>query len=131
MVLIELSHDKSKTFGHLYYVVTDNNSFDAMTIDYIEYYFINKLKNSSSYLLENKDMRTSEPIVSIYDKPNIEAYIEQIEFLLKTEGIDFDEQQVTEDSKFYYQRIKKISCLKISIKKEVHTSYRLFNKRNQ
>lgn len=60
-------------------------------------------------------MRTSEPIVSIYDKPNLEAYIEQIEFLLKTEGIDFDEQQVTEDSKFYYSKNKKYHA-KISIK---------------
>lgn len=111
-----LSHDKSKTFWSFCIMfVTDNNSFDAMTIDYIEYSFINKLKNSSSYSLENKDMRTSEPIVSIYDKPNLEAYIEQIEFLLKTEGIDFDEQQVTEDSKFYYSKNKKYHA-KISIK---------------
>ncbi|NLM97128.1 MAG: DUF4357 domain-containing protein [Halanaerobiaceae bacterium] len=95
--------------------VTDNNSFDALTIDYIEYYFINKLKGSSSYLLENKDMRTSEPIISIYDKPKLMAYIEQIEFLLKTEGIDFDEQQVAEDTRFYYPVNKKYHA-KISIK---------------
>jgi len=86
-----------------------------MTIDFIEYHFINKLKNSSSYLLENKDMRSSEPTVSIYDKPNLMAYIEQIEFLLKTEGIDFSEQQVTEDSKFYYSKNRKYHA-KISIK---------------
>lgn len=40
-----LSHDKSKTFWSFCIMfVTDNNSFDAMTIDYIEYSFINKLK---------------------------------------------------------------------------------------
>ncbi len=111
-----LSHDKSKVFWSFCIMfVTDNNSFDAMTIDFIEYYFINKLKNSSSYLLENKDMRNSEPIVSIYDKPNLKAYIEQIEFLLKAEGIDFDEQQIIENSKFYYPKNKRYQA-KISIK---------------
>lgn len=52
-------------------------------------------------------MRNSEPIVSIYDKPNLIAYIEHIEFLLNTEGIDFNEQQIAEDSKFYYSKNKK------------------------
>lgn len=111
-----LSHDKSKAFWSFSIMfVTDNNSFDAMTIDYIEYSFIRKLKNSSSYLLDNKDMRNSEPIVSIYDKPNLNAYIEQIEFLLKTEGIDFNEQQIAEDSEFYYPKNKRYYA-KISIK---------------
>lgn len=110
-----LSHDKSKTFwSYCIMFVTDNNSFDAMIIDYIEYHFINKLKKSSTYLLENKDMRNSEPIVSIYDKPDLKAYIEHIEFLLNTEGINFDEQQIAKGSKFYYAKNKKYHA-KISI----------------
>jgi hypothetical protein len=47
--------------------VTDNNSFDKLSIDYLEYDFIQKFKASSCVLL-NKDLR---PNVSVYDFPNV------------------------------------------------------------
>lgn len=110
-----LSHEKEKSFWSFCIMfVTDNNSFDALSIDYIEYYFINKLKNSSSYILENNIIKI-EPVVSVFDRPNLLAYIEQIEFLLKAEGIDFNEQQVDKNSKFYYPKNKEYHA-KISIK---------------
>ena len=102
------SHNKTKMFWSFCIMfVTDNNSFDAMTIDFMEYYFINKLKNSSSYSLENKDMRSNEPNISIFDKPTVMALIEQIEFLLRAEGINFSEQKADENSKFYLPKSKK------------------------
>lgn len=96
------SHQANKLFwSYCTMFVTDNNSFDALTIDYMEYYFIQKLKKSSQFSLENKDMRTNEPNVSIYDKPTVMSYIEQINFLLKAEGIDFSESTMTITNKFY------------------------------
>jgi len=96
------SHQANKLFwSYCTMFVTDNNSFDALTIDYMEYYFIQKLKKSSQFSLENKDMRTNEPNVSIYDKPTVMSYIEQINFLLKAEGIDFSESTMTLTNKFY------------------------------
>lgn len=87
--------------------VTDNNSFDTLTIDYLEYYFISKLKKSGKYLLENKAMRNKEPNVSIYDKPTVYSYIDQIEFLLNAEGITIDEEKTDHKTKFYYPKNKK------------------------
>ena len=88
-------HVRNKDFwSYCLMFVTDNNSFDKMAIDYLEYEFIKKLKKSS-YLLENHDLRMTEPNISIYDKPNLNAYIEQIEFLLNAEGVVLDEIQET------------------------------------
>lgn len=99
-----LAHERSKKFwSYCIMFVTDNNSFDAMTIDFIEYYFIDKLRNSSAFILENKDLR-SEPNISIFDKPNLMAYIDQIEFLLKAEGIEFNELKISESNDFYYPK---------------------------
>lgn len=70
--------------------VTDNNSFDKLAIDYLEYEFIKKFKKSS-YVLTNKDLRNQEPNVSVYDRPMLTAFIEQIEFLLSAEGITIRE----------------------------------------
>lgn len=87
--------------------VTDNNSFDTLTIDYLEYYFIGKLEKSGKYILENKAMRETEPNVSIYDKPTVYSYIRQIEFLLKAEGISIEEEKSDTRTKFYYPKNKK------------------------
>lgn len=102
------SHDNNKMFWSFCIMfVTDNNSFDTMIIDYMEYYFIRKLETSGRYLLENKAMRKIEPIISIYDKPTVEAYIKQIEFLLKAEGISLEEQKSTHFTKFYFPKSNK------------------------
>ena len=99
------SHDTNKMFWSFCIMfVTDNNSFDTMTIDYMEYYFIRKLETSGRYLLENKAMRKIEPNVSIYDKPTVKSYIHQIEFLLKAEGISLEEEKSTVSTKFYFPK---------------------------
>ncbi len=87
--------------------VTDNNSFDALTIDYLEYHFIQKLEKSGRYTLDNKVIRKTEPNVSIYDKPTILTYIAQIEFLLKAEGINIEEQKSDVYTKFYHPKNKR------------------------
>ena len=73
----------------------------------MEYEFIKRFKKSS-FTLMNKDPRTNEPNVSMYDKPNILSYISQIEFLLSAEGVSIDiipVDAITE--KFYYPKNKK------------------------
>lgn len=95
-------HIRNKDFwSHCILFVTDNNSFDKLAIDYMEYAFIKRLKKTS-YVLINKDLRTTEPNVSIYDKPNLDAYIEQIEFLLNAEGVVFNVLQSGESARKYY-----------------------------
>lgn len=92
------------TYGILF--VTDNNSFDKLSIDYLEYEFIQRFKKSS-YVLTNKDLRLNKPNISVYDIPNVEAFITQIKFLLSAEGIDIDEQQDRNELiKYYYPPTK-------------------------
>ena len=105
------SHRQNKQFwSYCIMFVTDNNSFDAMTIDYMEYHYIKKLKKSSQYLLDNRDMRTSEPVISIYDRPIIMSYIEQIDFLLRAEGVEFSEEYLPPTVKYYSPASKKYSA---------------------
>ncbi len=92
------------SYGILF--VTDNNSFDKLSIDYLEYEFIRRFKRSS-YVLMNKDLRLNKPNISVYDLPNLEAFITQIEFLLSAEGINVDEQEEKDESiKYYYPSAK-------------------------
>jgi len=100
-------HVKSKEFWtYCIMFVTDNNSFDKLTIDYLEYKFIEKFKKST-YVLINKDLRNQEPNISIYDKPKLSAFIEQIEFLLNAEGIIISEFIPDENELTYYYSTKK------------------------
>ncbi|MFW5442534.1 GIY-YIG nuclease family protein [Aerococcus urinaeequi] len=98
--------NKKDFWSYCILFVTDNNSFDKLTIDYMEYEFIKRFRKSS-FTLMNKDPRTNEPNVSMYDKPNILSYIEQIEFLLSAEGISLEEPPTTKiNEKFYYPKNK-------------------------
>lgn len=99
-------HVKSKNFwSYAILFVTDNNSFDKLSIDYLEYEFIQRFKKSS-YILTNRDLRPNKPNVSIYDVPNLEVFIDQIDFLLRAEGIDVDEAETTDVSIKYYSSNK-------------------------
>jgi len=95
-------HVKNKEFWtYCILFTTDNNSFDALSIDYLEYEFIRKFQRSS-YIIVNKDLRSKEPNVSIYDRPNLEASIRQIEFLLSTEGVVVEEDSKMNSRIKYY-----------------------------
>lgn len=101
------SHVLTKEFwNHCIMFVSDNNVFDANVIDYIEYYFIDLLKRKSSYSLDNIVQSVTEPNLSIFDKITINAYIEQIEFLLKAEGKDLVEREKDSDIKYYSPKSK-------------------------
>ena len=83
-----IDHKYKKSFwSHCIMFVSDNNAFDTNAIDYMEYYFIQKVVSAGVYMVENKDERKKEPNVSIYDKPTYDQYIMQIEFLLQIEGV--------------------------------------------
>ncbi|GEK90235.1 protein of unknown function [Alkalibacterium putridalgicola] len=104
--------NKKDFWSYCILFVTDNNSFDKLTIDYMEYEFIKRFKKSS-FTLMNKDPRTNEPNISMYDKPNILAYINQIEFLLSAEGVSIDTISTDQfNERFYYPENKNYrSCI--------------------
>ena len=83
-----IDHKYKKSFwSHCIMFVSDNNAFDTNAIDYMEYYFIQKVVSAGVYVVENKDERKKKPNVSIYDQPAYDQYITQIEFLLQIEGV--------------------------------------------
>ncbi|OCA86007.1 hypothetical protein A8F94_14270 [Bacillus sp. FJAT-27225] len=84
------SHLREKDFwqyGILF--VTDNNSFDKLSIDYLEYYFIQAF-SSTQYSLENRDLRTVAPNVNVFNKSTLTSFALQIQFLLEAMGISFN-----------------------------------------
>lgn len=83
-------HIRTKSFwSYCIMFVTDNNSFDKLTIDYLEYKFLGKFKKSS-FSLMNKDLREKEPNINVFDIERLNSFINQIEFLLRAEGISID-----------------------------------------
>lgn len=84
------SHLREKDFwqyGILF--VTDNNSFDKLSIDYLEYYFIQAFAKTQ-YSLENRDLRTVVPNVNVFNKSTLNSFALQIQFLLEAMGISFN-----------------------------------------
>lgn len=70
-------------------------------IDYMEYYFIRKLIKSRAYELDNRDKRDREPNISTFNQPAYLSYIEQIEFLLRADGIILDAPRKSKQQKYY------------------------------
>ncbi|WP_342542432.1 GIY-YIG nuclease family protein [Paenisporosarcina sp. FSL H8-0542] len=84
------SHLREKDFwqfGILF--VTDNNSFDKLSIDYLEYYFIQAF-SKTQYSLENRDLRTIAPNVNVFNQSTLNSFAKQIQFLLEAMGISFN-----------------------------------------
>lgn len=109
-------HVRNKDFWtYCLLFVTDNNSFDKLSIDYMEHAFIKKFKKSS-FMLMNKDLRTNEPNTSIYDRPNLDAYIEQIEFLMNAEGVSLQEVSPNGVGVTYYEPASKKYKAKLFVK---------------
>lgn len=89
-----LNHNRNKGFWvDCIMFVSDNNIFDTNAIDYMEYYFINLIKNSPRYALNNVEQRNKEPNLNYLDKMVYETYLTQIEFLLNAEGFYLDSKQ--------------------------------------
>lgn len=100
-----LNHSRNKDFWvDCIMFVSDNNIFDTNAIDYMEYYFINLIKNSPQYVLNNVEQRNKEPNLNYLDKMVYETYLTQIEFLLKAEGIYLNSKQ----NENVLQRVSKV-----------------------
>lgn len=84
-------HRRKKDFWtRCFMFVTDNNSFDANAIDYLEYYFIHRFKSIGHYSLINTEQREKEPNLNEFDRTAYNKYIHEIEFLLRAEGVMLD-----------------------------------------
>ncbi|KKB42084.1 GIY-YIG nuclease family protein [Bacillus thermotolerans] len=89
------SHLREKEFwqfGILF--VTDNNSFDKLSIDFLEYYFIQEFAKTQ-YNLENHDMRAVEPNLNVFNRSTLMAFAHHIEFLLEALGISLQPMVTT------------------------------------
>lgn len=83
------SHLREKDFWQFgILLVTDNNSFDKLSIDYLEYYFIQAF-SKTQYSLENQDLRTVVPNVNMFNLSTLSSFASQIQFLLEAMGISF------------------------------------------
>lgn len=91
------SHLREKDFwqfGILF--VTDNNSFDKLSIDYLEYYFIQAFAKTQ-YSLENHDLRTIAPNVNVFNLSTLNSFASQTQFLLEAMGISFEPSTSTNE----------------------------------
>ena len=86
-------HKTKKDFWtHCLMFISENNSFDANAIDFMEHHFIHRFKDADCYELENCELRDKAPNVSSFDKVAYTKYIAEIEFLLRAEGVPLPTQ---------------------------------------
>lgn len=79
--------------------VSDNNVFDSNTLDYMEAYFAELLIESNNYNLHSSTTKGKVPKLNSFDKITYNMYVNQIEFLLKAEGLDFRNSKIFLKSK--------------------------------
>lgn len=79
--------------------VSDNNVFDSNTLDYMEAYFAELLIESNNYNLHSSTTKGKVPKLNSFDKITYNMYVNQIEFLLKAEGLDFRNSKISLKSK--------------------------------
>ncbi|MDE4085384.1 GIY-YIG nuclease family protein [Planococcus maritimus] len=91
------SHLREKDFWQFgILLVTDNNTFDKLSIDYLEYYFIQAF-SKTQYSLENQDLRPIAPNVNVFNLSTLNSFASQIQFLLEAMGISFKPSSSTEE----------------------------------
>ncbi|QTD39434.1 GIY-YIG nuclease family protein [Sporosarcina sp. Te-1] len=71
--------------------VTDNNSFDTLSIDYLEQHFIHVF-SKTQYSLENRDLRVVKPNVNMFTEAALLSFANHIAFLLEALGISTSNQ---------------------------------------
>lgn len=97
-----IKNHKTKGFwSNALLFVTDNNKFDKGAIDYLEQAFIQKVIKSS-FTCVNTMERNKQPNAKQSEEIVYKGYIEQIEFLLSTEGIFFKAIMQNFDGETYY-----------------------------
>lgn len=112
-------HVKLKEFwSYCIMIVSDNNSFDKSAIDYLEYHFVQKFKNTV-FKLENVDGRNKEPQVDIFTRTTYNNYCNQIAFLLEANGIDFLDKKSNKEKDFQYFDAGKGVKAKLYVKDDV------------
>ncbi|OUL08983.1 hypothetical protein B0533_06120 [Sedimentibacter sp. SX930] len=95
------NHKAKEFWSNALMFVTDNNKFDKGAIDYLEQTFIQKVVKSS-FTCENSDERNKQPNAKKGEEIVYKGYIEQLEFLLGSEGIIFKEILQDFDGETYY-----------------------------
>lgn len=91
------SHLRGKDFWQFgILLVTDNNTFDKLSIDYLEYHFIQAF-SKTQYSLENQDLRVVAPNVNVFNQSTLDSFAAQIQFLLEAMGISFKPTLFTEE----------------------------------
>lgn len=96
---IDGHNEKNWTEGLL--LITENNSWDKTVIDYLEYKLIN-IFNESKYTLINKDLRIKEPVLDIFQQAKMKDLVDEILFLLASNGIDTaPSTTITKNQKIY------------------------------
>ncbi len=95
-----ISHRKKVFWSEAMMFVSDNNSFDETTIDYLEWKFIQDAIKSA-YILENIDERSVKPKVNSFNEVALEEIYKQIKFLLRANGIELDQVKVSKDVEVY------------------------------
>lgn len=98
-------HNKNeKEFNKIYFFVMDNNDFSKTFIDYLEWYYINKVVKQSFYSHSNKDLRTKQPLISKFDEPTVDKIIQGINIFLLFCNIDLNIlEQKSDEEKFWFK----------------------------
>lgn len=82
------NHIKNKDFwSYCILIVSDNNSFDHSTINFLEYFFIEEFKKTY-FTLDNVQSKP-DPVINSFSKVTYNNYAQQIKFLLEANGIKF------------------------------------------
>ncbi len=86
-------HNRNKEFwDECIIFLTENNTWDKTIIDYLEYSFIKEF-NKSMYTLENKDMRTTKPVLDLFQESSLNDIKEEILFMLSCNDISLREDK--------------------------------------
>lgn len=87
------NHIKNKDFwSYCILIVSDNNSFDHSTINFLEYFFIEEFKKTY-FTLDNVQSKP-DPVINNFAKVTYNNYAQQIKFLLEANGVKFLDKRV-------------------------------------
>ena len=87
--------DVNKKFTNVIAIVSDDDSSLSRTfIDYLEWYYIDTIRNDKFYKLVNNSPRINEPKISKFEKIDINNKIKLIENLFFSLNISFKRKQI-------------------------------------
>ncbi|MGL4647139.1 MAG: GIY-YIG nuclease family protein [Mycoplasmoidaceae bacterium] len=89
-------HKRSNKFakgGFAIAIATESNTLSKTFIDYLEYHYIQKYKNSEFWNLENEEKREKIPNIQIFETIKIEKLISKINIILRLNRVMFDRKK--------------------------------------